>query len=104
MCRVTDRFPRWTPTSSGTRARAANRRKHNVSFEDAVTAFADPFAVTVVDPDHSSAAERRYILVGRSARGRLLVVSHAERGTAIRIISARPATRRERAQYEESEF
>jgi hypothetical protein len=40
-----------------------NRRKHGVSFEDAVTAFADPLAVTVVDPDHSSTAERRYILV-----------------------------------------
>ena len=86
------------------RKAAENRRKHNVSFQDAVTAFADPLAVTVSDPDHSSAAERRYILVGRSARGRLLVVSHAERGTAIRIISARPATRRERAQYEESQF
>ena len=86
------------------RKAARNRRKHGVPFEDAVTAFADPLAVTVTDPDHSSAAERRYILVGRSARGRLLVVSHAERGTAIRIISARPATRRERAQYEEGEF
>ena len=81
-----------------------NRRKHGVSFKDAVTAFADPLAVTVVDPDHSSTAERRYILVGRSARGRLLVVSHAERDTVIRIISARPATRRERNQYEEGEF
>ena len=83
---------------------AENRRKHGVSFDDAATAFADPLAVTVTDPDHSSAAERRYIPVGRSARGRLLVVSHAERGTAIRIISARPATRREREQYEEGEF
>ena len=86
------------------RKAAENRRRHGVSFEDAVTAFADPLAVTVTDPDHSSAAERRYILVGRSVRGRLLVVSHAERGTAIRIISARPATRREREQYEEGEF
>jgi uncharacterized DUF497 family protein len=86
------------------RKAAGNRRKHGISFEDAVTAFADPLAVTVIDPDHSSAAERRYILVGRSERGRLLVVSHAERGTAIRVISARPATRRERAQYEEGEF
>lgn len=48
------------------RKAAENRRKHGVSFEDAVTAFADPLAVTVTDPDHSSAAERRYILVGRS--------------------------------------
>jgi uncharacterized protein len=82
---------------------AENRRKHGVSFEEAATAFADRLSVTVTDPDHSSAAEPRYILIGRSARGRLLVVSHAERGTAIRIISARPASRRERAQYEEGE-
>ena len=81
-----------------------NRRKHGVSFDEAVTAFADPLSVTVPDPDHSAAEEARYILVGRSAEGRLLVVSHAERGTAIRIISARPATRRERAQYEEGEL
>jgi uncharacterized protein len=81
-----------------------NRRKHGVSFGEAVTAFADALSVTVPDPDHSAAAEARYILVGRSAEGRLLVVSHAERGTAIRIISARPATRRERAQYEEGEL
>ena len=89
----------WDP-----RKATANRRKHGISFEDAVTAFADRLAVTVADPDHSDADEARYILVGRSAKGRLLVVSHAERGTAIRIISARPATRREQAQYEEGEF
>lgn len=83
----------------------ANRRKHGVSFAEAVTAFTDLLAVTVPDPDHSAAAgEARYILVGRSTEGRLLVVSHAERGTAIRIISARPATRREQAQYEEGEL
>ena len=86
----------WDP-----RKAAANRRKHRVSFEDAVTAFADPFSLTVPDPDHSNVGEARYILVGQSERGRLLAVSHAERGTTIRIISARPATRREREQYEE---
>ena len=89
----------WDP-----RKAAQNRRKHGVSFDEAVTAFADPLSVTVPDPDHSAPAEARYILSGRSAEGRLLVVSHAERGTAIRIISARPATRREQAQYEEGEF
>ena len=80
-----------------------NRRKHGVPFEEAVAAFADTLSVTVPDPDHSGAGEERYILVGRSAEGRLLVVSYAERGAAIRIISARPATRRERTQYEEGE-
>ena len=89
----------WDP-----RKASDNRRKHGVSFEEAVAAFADRLSVTVPDPDHSAAGEERYILVGRSAKGRLLVVSHAERGTAIRIISARPATRREQGQYEEGEF
>lgn len=45
-----------------------NRRKHGVSFEEAVTAFADRLAVTVADPDHSDADEARYLLVGRSAK------------------------------------
>jgi uncharacterized DUF497 family protein len=88
----------WDPHKAAT-----NRRKHRVSFEEAATAFADRLSVTVPDPDHSDARESRYILVGQSERGRLLAVSHAERGTTIRIISARPATRREREQYEESE-
>jgi uncharacterized DUF497 family protein len=81
-----------------------NRRKHQASFEEAATAFADPLSVVIPDPDHSAASDARYILVGRSAGGRLLVVSHAERGTAIRIISARSPTRREREQYEEGQF
>ena len=88
----------WDP-----RKAAANRRKHRVSFEEAVTAFADVLSLTVPDPDHSDVREARYILVGQSERGRLLAVSHAERGTTIRIVSARPATRREREQYEEGE-
>jgi uncharacterized DUF497 family protein len=60
-------------------------------------------SVTVPDPDHSDPAESRYILIGLSERGRLLVVSYAERGTAIRIIGAREATRHEREHYEEGE-
>jgi hypothetical protein len=83
------------------RKAAANRRKHRVTFEEAVTAFADPLSVTIADPDHSEPDDARYILVGLSDRGRLLAVSHAERGSAIRLISARTATRREREQYEE---
>ena len=74
-----------------------------MSFEEAATAFADRLSVTVPDPDHSDVREARYILVGQSERARLLAVSHAERGTAIRNISARPASRREREQYEEGE-
>jgi uncharacterized DUF497 family protein len=79
---------------------AANHRKHSVAFTEALTGFADPLSVTIPDPDHSS-RERRFLLVGLSKLGRLLVVAHTERGNEIRIISARVATRRERHTYEE---
>lgn len=77
-----------------------NIRKHGVSFEEAATALSDPMAATGADPDHSI-TEFRYITFGVSQRGRLLVVSHTERGTSVRIISARLAARGERKIYEE---
>lgn len=67
-----------------------NLRKHGVSFDDAAMAFADPLSVTVRDPDHSD-DEHRFVLVGRTTPGTLVVVVHTERGENIRIISARPA-------------
>lgn len=76
----------------------ANERKHGVSFEEAITAFGDPLSVTVADERHSS-DEDRMVLFGVSDQGR--AVMHAERAIAIRIISARAATRRERREYEE---
>ena len=76
-----------------------NRRKHGVSFDEAVTVFYDPLAATFDDPDHSG-GERRLITVGYSAQGRLLVVCHTERRGAVRIISARRATARERKRHE----
>ena len=78
----------------------ANQVKHGVSFEDATTAFADERARLKHDPDHSR-DEDRFILLGFSAKLRMLVVAHAYRqaGTEIRIISARKATRNERKQY-----
>jgi hypothetical protein len=79
---------------------AANARKHGVPFAEAMTAFADPLSITIPHPDHST-GELRYLLVGLSSRRRLLVVAHVERGDQIRLISARPATRRERHDYEE---
>ncbi len=85
----------WDPIKA-----AANRRKHGVSFEEAVTVFGDPFALTVHDPDDSE-TEDRLVTLGRSIADRLLVVVHTDRGDVIRIISARKATRRERRQYEE---
>jgi hypothetical protein len=79
---------------------AGNRRKHGVSFEEASTALRDPLAVTGSDPDHSM-GELRFVTFGMSNQVRLLVVSHAEEGDIIRIISARPARRQERRIYEE---
>lgn len=77
-----------------------NLRKHKVSFTEAATVFDDPLSVTVADPDHSI-EEDRFIIVGQSYQRRLLIVSFAERGTRIRIISARELTRTERKAYEE---
>ena len=80
---------------------AANVRKHGVSFEEAVSALKDDLAATARDLAHS-VVEYRFITFGVSARGRLLSVSHTERGNRVRIISARLATRTERKIYEES--
>jgi len=76
-----------------------NRRKHDVTFEEASTVFADPLSVTIYDPVHSEGGDR-YIALGESQRRRLLVVVFTERGDRIRIISGRVATRRERTDYE----
>jgi len=76
-----------------------NIRKHKISFDEAVTVFYDPLSATFHDPDHSM-TEDRFITVGHSPQGRLLVVSHTERGNAIRVISARPATISERKRHE----
>jgi hypothetical protein len=80
----------------------ANLRKHGVSFAEASTVFADPLSVLIPDPDHS-AEEQRYLVLGLSNRRRLLVVAFTERLPRTRLISARPATGRERKQYEEEE-
>ena len=79
----------------------ANLRKHRVSFDEARTVFNDALARIFDDPAHST-AERREIIIGHSLVGRLLIVSFTERGEAIRIISARLTSRRERLDYEEN--
>ncbi len=79
---------------------ATNKRKHGVTFQEATTVFGDPLAITFADPDHSE-GEYRQITFGMSLRRRLLVVSHASRGTRTRIITARLMTRKERGIYEE---
>jgi len=76
-----------------------NLKKHGVSFDEAVTAFYDPLSATFDDPDHSD-EEQRYITIGFSSQGRLLVVGHTERGEIVRIISARRATAHERKRHE----
>ena len=78
----------------------ANLAKHRVSFEEASTAFGDPLSITVCDPDHSE-EEARFVMVGRSFRGQLLVVVHSDREGSIRIINAREATGGERRDYEQ---
>ena len=85
----------WDPKKA-----AANRRKHGVTFEEASSALRDSFSATAHDPDHSE-DEDRFVTFGVSSRGRLLAVSHTDRGNKIRIISARIATNVERQIYEE---
>jgi hypothetical protein len=77
-----------------------NFRKHGVLFEEAKTVFGDPLAVTIDDPIHS-VNEHRFIDIGCSQRGRILVVVHTQRAKRIRIISSREATASERKAYEE---
>ena len=83
-----------------TKKAVLNLEKHGVSFEEASTIFGDPLSRTIPDPLHSE-GEERSIIVGLSTRMRVLVVSHIDQGETIRIISARPAGRRERQDYEE---
>ena len=77
-----------------------NIRKHGVSFEEASSVFEDHLSVTGADPDHSR-GEMRWLTIGMSSRGRVLVVAHADEGDIVRIISARSATRLERQLYEQ---
>ena len=83
----------WDP-----RKAANNRRKHEVSFEEAITCFADPLALVLEDRAHAN----RFVLIGASDASRVIFTVYAEVGEeGIRIISARRATRRERRRYEE---
>ena len=84
----------WDPTKA-----EENWKKHAVSFEEAATVFFDPLSATFDDPDHSK-DELRFITIGYSALERIVVVCHTERVMAVRIISARQATARERKNHE----
>ena len=78
---------------------ALNLSKHGVSFTEAMTVLGDPLETMIPDPGHSD-TELRFVSIGISEAGRLLVVAYTERAGRIRIISAREATPRERRQYE----
>ncbi|MEW6220112.1 MAG: BrnT family toxin [Thermodesulfobacteriota bacterium] len=83
----------WDPNKAQT-----NFTRHNVTFSEAATVFSDPFDITIADPDHSE-GEFRFLSIGRSEAGRLLVVGYTERNNHIRIITAREATPREARNY-----
>lgn len=84
------------------RKAASNAEKHGVTFEEANTVFSDPLAFIFDDEDHST-DEQREIIIGHSRSGRLIIVCFTEKAKdLIRIISARPATKKERENYEEN--
>jgi len=85
----------WNPNKA-----VMNLRKHSISFQEATTVFDDSLSVAFPDPDHSI-GESRYVIIGLSGSGQLLVVSHTDRENRTRIISARRASRHERRFYEE---
>jgi uncharacterized protein len=78
----------------------ANLSKHGVSFDEARTVFDDPLHVDFCDPNHSD-DEHRFIIIGQSESGRLLMVSYTERDDTIRMISSRELTQAEQKAYEE---
>jgi hypothetical protein len=80
---------------------AINVRKRGVDFREAASAFYDPFSTTFPDDSHSD-EEQRFLTVGASAHGSILVIAHTEESDTIRIISARQATPSERRFYEEN--
>jgi uncharacterized DUF497 family protein len=83
------------------RKASSNLVKHSVSFEEGFNGFGDPFSNTFPDQDHSI-EEQRFIIIGLSDQGTILVVAHTDDGELVRIISAREATQGEKKSYEES--
>lgn len=83
------------------RKEAANIKNHGVSFHEASTVFLDPLSMSFYDPDHSD-DEDRFITLGMATTGKMLFISHTDRGAVTRIISAREATRKECEGYEKA--
>ena len=93
-----DEFPagyEWDPKKACT-----NLAKHGVPFAEAATVFDDPLGQTIPDAANSQ-GEDRFLVIGRAGSGRLLAVAHSYRGDRIRVISARPATQRERKRHDQ---
>ena len=85
------------------RKAATNHTKHGITFEQAITAFDDPFALVAPDPGHSKPGEERRWLIGEADDGVLVVVfTIRQPGNVYRLISARRASRKERRRYEEA--
>ncbi len=78
-----------------------NLKKHKVSFEEAATVFCDPLSTTIYDEEHSALGKDRWIILGKSAKKRYLIVVHCESEDRIRILTARLATKRQIRDYEE---
>lgn len=79
-----------------------NFRKHRIAFDEAITAFDDPYALIALDEKHSGTGEIREWLIGESDNEVLVVVfTRRHGGRVFRIISARRASRRERRGHEE---
>ncbi|MBI1726041.1 MAG: BrnT family toxin [Candidatus Rokubacteria bacterium] len=79
---------------------AENLENHGIDFRESIEAFDDPLALVRADPDHSR-DEHRFIIIGHSKKGRVLLTVFKERRAEVRIISSRRATRREVRDYEE---
>jgi len=77
-----------------------NRRKHGVTFQEAASVFGDALSLTYSDPDQSD-SERRFMTMGSSSAGRILIIAHTEFNDSIRVISAREASKHEKRHYEE---
>jgi uncharacterized protein len=88
----------WDPKKA-----TSNYEKHGVRFVDAITAFDDPYALIAPDPAHSTTTEVREWLIGESDKGVLVVIfTIRQSGNVHRLISARPANRKEKKKYGES--
>lgn len=87
----------WDPVKA-----AENFTNHRVHFSEGTTVFDDPLSLTIPDPEHSW-DEQRFVTIGQSAQGRLLIMVYTDRDGRIRPISVRTATPRERRTYEEED-